>query len=73
MKDNVVKIKVNRLNNWVDADEEKINELLNIPDETTQNAEQRNREEMWRMKWRDMEDEMRSFNLKLVEIPEGGI
>ena len=43
MKDNVVKIKVNRLNNWVDADEEKINELLNIPDETTQNAEQRNR------------------------------
>ena len=35
MKDNVVKIKVNRLNNWVDADEEKINELLNIPDETT--------------------------------------
>ena len=28
---------------FLDADEEKINELLNIPDETTQNAEQRNR------------------------------
>ena len=35
MKDIVIKIKINRLNNRIDADGEKISELSNIPDEIT--------------------------------------